>query len=147
MPDCIIALNSRSGEIFRRMIVLFKQLRDENFYRTSLSDEQRQSNATIATEINALVEENNAIQNEVDYYKKNGFIRGAMESQQKEVDYSKLSIIEINKQLRNNQSYLCRARVDLLTIHDERKKILKANRINLLVKIQEDLRTELNRRQ
>ena len=73
MPDSIIALKSRSGEIFRRMVVLHRELRDANFYVVNLSDKQKQRNSIIATEIQALSEENNAILNEIDFYKKNGF--------------------------------------------------------------------------
>lgn len=146
MPDSIIALKSRSGEIFRRMIVLHRELRDANFYVVNLSDKQKQRNSIIATEIQALVEENNAILNEIDFYKKNGFVRKGMESQQDEIDYSKLTIKEINKLLRNNQSYLCRARADLLKLTDEIKKIQKANRIKNLMQVQEELREEINRR-
>ena len=146
MPDSIIALRSRSGEIFRRMVVLHRELRDSNFYVEILTDKQKLRNSTIATEIQALVEENNAILNEVDFYKKNGFIRKGMESQQDEIDYSKLTIEEINKLLRNNQSYLCRARVDLLKLTDEIKKIQKANRIKNLMHVQEELRNEINSR-
>ena len=67
MPDSIIALRSRSGEIFRRMVVLHRELRDSNFYVEILTDKQKLRNSTIATEIQALVEENNAILNEVDF--------------------------------------------------------------------------------
>ena len=47
----------------------------------------------------------------------------------------KLTIEEINKLLRNNQSYLCRARADLLKLTDEIKKIQKANRIKNLMQV------------
>lgn len=144
MPDSIIALKSRSGEIFRRMVVLFIELRDSNFYKTELTKEEIKRNKAIALEISSLTEENNNLMNEIDYYLKTGMQKRGVE--EIKIDYSKLTDNQLQKELRNNQSYLCRARAELATITDESKRMKKSKRINDLVNTQNELRQELNNR-
>lgn len=146
MPDALVKLRSKSGEIFKKRGVIQAEMVNRNFGLTDISEEIRIQNEKDALEITLLTDENNTILNEVKYYAKNGVILGKHPDliEPLKIEKEPMSLEQLNRAIRANTSYISRARKAFEKENDLLKKQRKAQRLKELEDKAIELKNALN---
>lgn len=145
MPDSLVKLQAKSGQLFAKSAVKHRELADKYFLRDdNISEDERKEIEPIVVEIVADSNENISIHQELEYYDKTGQILGH-HPDLINVDYSVLSDAELYKKIKTAMSNISSYSTSLKTANAE-KKVNIALKIKELQKKKETLVAERDRR-